>query len=371
MYSSLPRWQSAGDNLEGVHLRGLKDAIAHDDSSHSGKTHSIYCNDQQIEDHDHLTEYMPEIAAIIHRGVDSQGEGELPIGANVTFEHVERAKFTKFRSVCGLNESHYIKSIEDMDGGGTEPSGKSGSLFWFSPDKSFLMKSITQLEVDKILEILDDYIDHFESAKQKDRLVLLSRFYGLYTIRVKGGGKGGKDESLHMICMNNVFGTQKPDRTYDLKGTTEDRYVQEGPGTVMKDLNYAGMAVGLPAGDVDRILGAVEADSEFTRSQNIMDYSLLLGVYEDPKDATNIPGGMAAPVFKGRELEGDSGDGEPRAFRVGFIDMLVDYSGMKIAAHWLKKPTLGFCMCEEIDTEPPPYYQERFYASAENLFVEA
>lgn len=361
MTSALSFRQERVDAFKEEDLKKLLNVAQHSEGVESGRTMECLCDNYIITDHEHLDEFMPELAVVVHKGIDSPGEGPISLSEHLTFEHVERAQFTAFRRLIGLNEESYVKSVEGMNGGATEPSGKSGSLFWFSPDKSVLLKSITQSEVDKIVEILDDYIAHFQSAKSEGRLVLLTQFFGVYKISVG-------DESVSLLAMNNVFGKSKPSRTYDIKGTTEDRYVEPGPGVVMKDLNYAGIQVGLKQSDVDSLLRAAEADSTFLESNNIMDYSLLLGVYDNPRDAGQSAGGST--IYQGIEVE----DGEStvaRAFQMGIIDVLVDYSGKKIAAHCLKKPTLGLCMCQEIDTEPPPYYQTRFYDNAEDKIIAA
>merc|ERR1712050_173720 len=69
------------------------------------------------------------------------------------------------------------------------------------------------------------------------------------------------------------------------------------------------------------------------------------------------------PVYVGNEAETDDEADQPpspAAFRMGIIDILVRYTTKKKLAHALKKPTLGCCLGQEIDTEPPDYYQTRF-----------
>jgi len=43
-----------------------------------------------------------------------------------------------------------------------EGSGKSGSFFFFSHDKRFIIKTITKDELETLLVILEDYIEHFK-----------------------------------------------------------------------------------------------------------------------------------------------------------------------------------------------------------------
>lgn len=343
------------------HLASLLEIIGHDEDVPSS-TSAVHCRSLKAS-HDHLSDFMPELANYVHKGVagldlsKAAASAELSelypvqLESHLTFEHMMPVAFANLRRIFGMDEASYGRSIQKMDGGGTQDSGKSGSLFWFSEDKQILLKSITEGEGQKLVDILDDYSAHFESRLKSGGLVLLSRFYGLYRVVV------GK-ESVVMIAMNNVFGNQSPERVYDIKGTTEDRYVEPAPGHVMKDLNYAGMEVHLSPAEVAQLHEAVDADSELLERNNIMDYSLLLGVYEKP--TAPAASKTASPVYNGFETEEDEAS-PPRSFQMGIIDMLVDYSGKKIAAHWLKKLTIG-CF-EEIDTEPPAYYQSRFSAN--------
>merc|ERR1719510_195715 len=80
-----------------------------------------------------------------------------------------------------------------------------------------------------------------------------------------------------------------------------------------------------------------------------MDYSLLLGV---------CPGATSTDELAYAGIEVADGTKTDAMFRIGLIDVLVEYALIKKVAHWIKKPSIG--LVDEIDTEPPPYYQERF-----------
>ena len=60
-----------------------------------------------------------------------------------------------------------------------ESQGKSGSFFFFSHDKSFILKTLLKDEKATLLGMLDAYIDHIVHSDNKSMLV---RIYGLYTI---------------------------------------------------------------------------------------------------------------------------------------------------------------------------------------------
>jgi hypothetical protein len=60
-----------------------------------------------------------------------------------------------------------------------EGAGQSGSFFFFSHDNRFLIKTLRGDEKKRMLEILDDYIDHIKKTKNKS---LLARIYGIFTV---------------------------------------------------------------------------------------------------------------------------------------------------------------------------------------------
>merc|ERR1719486_469728 len=99
-----------------------------------------------------------------------------------------------------------------------------------------------------------------------------------------------------------------------------------------------------------------------------MDYSLLLGVYDVKEGQQAIGTELGAIGVAGTEIHDDQGEA-PSVFRMGIIDIACEYTCKKVAAHWLKAPTLGFCCREEIDTEPPEYYSDRFVTFVDEMVV--
>ena len=70
-----------------------------------------------------------------------------------------------------------------------EGAGSSGSFFFFSKDKKFIIKTLKVSER-KILTgrdgILENYIDHMRNTQNKS---FLARIYGLFTIKTNYYGK--------------------------------------------------------------------------------------------------------------------------------------------------------------------------------------
>ena len=63
-----------------------------------------------------------------------------------------------------------------------EGSGKSGSFFFFSHDNRFLIKTMKNAEKMKMIEMLDEYVQHIQDSQNTS---LLTRIYGMFTVKTK------------------------------------------------------------------------------------------------------------------------------------------------------------------------------------------
>ena len=61
-------------------------------------------------------------------------------------------------------------------------AGKSGSFFFFSNDRKFVIKTISQIEKNVLLSLLDDLISHYEET---DNQSLIARIYGVFKVSSK------------------------------------------------------------------------------------------------------------------------------------------------------------------------------------------
>lgn len=265
----------------------------------------------------------------------------------------------------GLTEELYWTCLsEDLRGGSPESSGKSGSLFWVSQDRLLVLKTLERLEMKTLLQCLPRYEQHFSTYKHS----LLCRFFGAYEAQV------GR-RRVPLVVMNNAFPCLlQPNVVYDLKGTTEDRWVSPRPGVVLKDLNFADKIIGIP--DVNKkaaLLHAFKKDSQFLRSLRVMDYSVCLGVhycegsYPDVDYITAEPGiSSSLAVLKGYEPKYQctllrTEAAQKVIYFISIIDILQQYTLRKVIAHTFKSLSLGWL--HEIDTAPPHYYARRFKTS--------
>ena len=91
-------------------------------------------------------------------------------------------------------------------------SGKSGSLFYYTEDGKFMLKTVPTAEFQKFRSMLKNYHEHLKANPNS----LMTRFYGLHKIRIK---KEGKRIELYLTIMNNLFKHHDFDIRYDLKGS--------------------------------------------------------------------------------------------------------------------------------------------------------
>jgi len=81
-----------------------------------------------------------------------------------------------------LLQSLNVDSNRDAIFKSGEGAGQSGSFFFFSYDKKFLVKTVHHSEMLMMLKMSKSYLDHLKETKGRS---LLGRIYGLFTLRTK------------------------------------------------------------------------------------------------------------------------------------------------------------------------------------------
>lgn len=62
-----------------------------------------------------------------------------------------------------------------------ESAGRSGSFFFFSHDRKWIIKTMTKAELDLFLSKLDLFATHFKNNKNS----LLAKIFGVFTVNTK------------------------------------------------------------------------------------------------------------------------------------------------------------------------------------------
>ncbi|RLN87624.1 hypothetical protein BBJ28_00005258 [Nothophytophthora sp. Chile5] len=214
-----------------------------------------------------------------------------------------------------------ISHVANWDASG----GKSGASFYRTLDDRFVIKHISSTELQvrtvRFLGVLPGYFKYMASIYFDGRASLLSKTVGLFQTTMTRKDSGQK--LVHYICvMENAFYQKQLTRIYDLKGSSRNRFAKQrssadnpqSGGRVLLDGNFLestkGHPVGVFAEDHQFILSAVQNDTAFLYSINIVDYSMVVGLSFQRNDA-------------GEEEE------TPSEMTVGIIDYLRQFDLIK------------------------------------------
>ncbi|VVA97055.1 unnamed protein product [Arabis nemorensis] len=181
--------------------------------------------------------------------------------------------FRNLREMFKIDAADYMMSICGNDTLRELSSpGKSGSVFFLSQDDRFMIKTLRKSEVKVLLRMLPDYHHHVKTYEN----TLITKFFGLHRIKPSSGQK------FRFVVMGNMFFTDlRIHRRFDLKGSSLGRSankVEIDENTILKDLDLNYYFYLEPSWR-EGLLRQLEIDSKFLEDQNIMDYSLLLGVH--------------------------------------------------------------------------------------------
>lgn len=277
----------------------------------------------------------------------------------VTFyycSHLDRVMSTHYEKVNFWQSLNPKLNSEAIKKAGKESGGNSGELFIRSFDGKLIIKTITVAEFKVFSGIIPKYCDHLVKNPQS----AIAKIFCLYSVEVTGTGK-----TVYAIVMENVlpFHDAKPLRTYDLKGSTYSRKVlgsfqdtvnNSHHGT-LKDMDFINIERSLPLSDSSQrkaLMKALFKDCKFFSKHKIIDYSLLVGVYDASDLALDLHGGNNPRVFVSVADRG-------AVYSLGIIDYFQLYNWSKSTERFLKK--IKTCSPNlETSSQPPGHYRDRF-----------
>ena len=96
-------------------------------------------------------------------------------------------KFKRIMDLDGIQNEQITESLSFKNNKkqlfkAGQGAGKSGSFFFFSRDKKFVIKTISKNEKNLLLSLLDNLIKHYEET---DNESLIARIYGVSKISSK------------------------------------------------------------------------------------------------------------------------------------------------------------------------------------------
>ncbi|KAH9734888.1 phosphatidylinositol 4-phosphate 5-kinase 9 [Citrus sinensis] len=299
--------------------------------------------------------------------------------------------FRNLREMFKIDAADYMMSICGNDALRELSSpGKSGSIFFLSQDDRFMIKTLRKSEVKVLLRMLPTYHDHVRSYEN----TLVTKFFGLHRIKPSSGQK------FRFVVMGNMFCTElRIHRRFDLKGSSLGRStdnIEIDENTTLKDLDLNYCFYLEPSWRED-LLKQIEIDSKFLEAQQIMDYSLLLGVhYRAPQHLRSLTTiredglgivaeedcavgfrnekiqhiqlGVNMPA-RAEQIPGKQEDLFHQSYDVvlylGIIDILQEYNMSKKIEHAYKSLQFDSISISAVD---PTFYSHRFLEFIEKVF---
>ncbi|KAL9245524.1 hypothetical protein vseg_019168 [Gypsophila vaccaria] len=236
---------------------------------YSVEKYSLISRELKFSDFDpcvkHWTRFPPEGSKLTpaHKSTEFRWKDYCP----VVFMHL--------RDLFQVEAEEYMSAICGNDGVRELSSpGKSGSFFFITQDDKFMIKTVKKSEVKVLLGMLPSYFQHVYRYENS----LLTKFYGVHCVKPAGGQK------TRFIVMGNLFCSEhRIHRRFDLKGSRHGRTIDKTEDeidetTTLKDLDLD-FVFRLQKNWHQELIQQIERDCEFLETENIMDYSLLVGIH--------------------------------------------------------------------------------------------
>lgn len=227
---------------------------------------------------------------------------ELSVFSPKAFEYLRNSAF-------GISDTDFRKSIFGSGPfvsfqSNSKGAARAGGVFFFTRDGAYMIKTIKKEEAKTFLKMLPKYHKHMKRYARKS---LLTRFCGMYGVRIYNEGSLDHGKMHTFVVMNSAFPAEASrfiSERYDLKGSTVGREVSEqelkkkGRDAVMKDLDLArevshvksmmkkgehrAAPYGFNIGPMSKsaLLAQLREDVKLLVDCQVMDYSLLVGVVD-------------------------------------------------------------------------------------------
>jgi len=265
--------------------------------------------------------------------------------------------FKILRRTEGISDSDLADSLtvrdnlESLDQRTSNPGGRSGSFFYFTADKKYILKTITFQELRILRNSFGGYFDRIYSQES-----LICRMYGIFEFKVDQGDK------FYVVLMENVLSHCENPIIFDLKGSLLDRQkfqetfssLQCMPkNQVMKDLDFLNNIekLNFTENSSTKILEILKKDTYTLQNLEIMDYSLLLAI--DLSDSTSSHSNYLFTTTDCLKVY------------LAIIDFTQTFTYNKRLERSLKKFRSRKTL--EISSVPPVPYRERFLEFAKSI----
>ena len=137
----------------------------------------------------------------------AKGNNKLTIEKTVTVDAFFVNSFAKLRAQDRIDVEHILESLIPENNRSNvfkagEASGASGSFFFFSHDKRFVIKTMTRTEKDFFFSKFGKA--YFKLFNQNPSS-FIARIYGIYTVKMKG------HEEIHLMMLAHTLKIDQSD----------------------------------------------------------------------------------------------------------------------------------------------------------------
>ena len=329
----------------------------------------------------------------ISRGTTAEGVGSLPASR---VQHYAVAHFRDIRASFNISADFadaFTRSVPDqLDTWRplreSVSEGASGSFFYWvklrdGTDTGYIVKQITKREKDSLMSILPYYKAYVKERGGRSLLQYLS----CHSMRLRWKWSG----KVYFVVMRNCF-PAPPQLSFDLKGATANRRALQtwelhgtashrtGRYGTLRDWEWmdTGMTTDLNDEDKAQLWRMVQADCDFLQRQNLLDYSLLLGIYRPPDRSMDPASKEALLQDLARRCRGCAfvSHDRQKVYFFGIIDVLEKFTlrwrVQRVVLRLLYGLAMRWGYADGISAMPPPLYADRFrtFMAHEVLHVE-
>jgi 1-phosphatidylinositol-4-phosphate 5-kinase len=255
-----------------------------------------------------------------------------------------------------INSSFDAQNDADLNERVKVNGGRSGAFFYKTADQEFIIKTITEEELQTFKSIIKDYTERITSVEGS----MLAKVFGIFKVKIE------KCRTFRVILMENLASRLENPIIFDLKGSKLDRQVSlnlysdinlMSREKVYKDIDFAENVsqIFVSNEEMNSILIKIKKDAGMLEKHLIMDYSLLLIM----ENTSYLRNSLICKEFIARQ--------DKFVVFAGVIDFLQTYNIKKQIEHRYKK--LKNKNSVYLSAIAPIPYRKRFIRMLRNIFV--
>jgi len=193
--------------------------------------------------------------------------------------------FRNLRERFSIYDSDYLRSLTKFQPIAVDILSGRPTKFYSTYDNQLILKTLSSDEVENMHHLLKEYHPYIVERYGK---TLLPQYLGMYRLTVEG-------QVTYIVVMRNIFNSRLTiHKKYDLKGSNPDREASEKergkdlPCFKDNDFIKDGAKLHLDLESKNKLISTLEADTAFLVRENLIDYSLCLGIHDCNKNVQEL-----------------------------------------------------------------------------------